>query len=409
MKESNVRVYSRIYKDVFDRAKGSIVYSGYKEFIDFFAGAGALNYGHNNDFIKERVLSYIERDGIMHGLDFHTVAKKEWMACFHERILKPRSMNYTVQFCGPTGTNGVEAAIKLARRAKKRTGIFAFMGGFHGMTLGSLTVTGSRRIRKAAGVPLHDVTFIPYFNSKYNTIEYMESILDDSHSGIDIPAALIMETVQAEGGVNVAAEKELKDLMEFCRRYDIIMICDDIQVGCGRCGDFFSFERAGVRPDMVVLSKSLSGYGFPMSVLLMNPRFDKWGPGDHTGTFRGFQLAFIGATAALEYRDECNLEEKVKERSEYMSNFVKSISRKHDLPVRGIGMIWGLDFANSKLPLSSVERIIQDCYEGGLIIESAGRHGTVLKLLPPLNIEMEYLQKGCKIIESVIDGLFRIC
>lgn len=314
--ESNVRSYCRSFPDIFHRAKGSMIYSDSgKEYIDFFAGAGALNYGHNHDYIKQKVISYLDADGIAHGLDMYTSAKEKFLAKFDEVVLSPKNFDYRIQFCGSTGTNAVEAALKLARKVKQRPGIFSFMGAYHGMTLGSLSITGNIGIRSGAIGTSSNVTFMPYpygFMDSFDTIEYIESVLNDVNSGVEKPAAIIFETVQAEGGVIIAPIEWMQKLRNLCDKHDILLICDDIQVGCGRTGSFFSFERANIVPDIVVLSKSISGYGFPMSLLLIKPDLDIWEPGEHNGTFRGNQLAFVGATAALEYRESYDFEPDVK-------------------------------------------------------------------------------------------------
>jgi diaminobutyrate-2-oxoglutarate transaminase len=401
--ESNVRSYCRSFPDVFSQAKGSLLFSeSGKKFIDFFAGAGALNYGHNNDFIKHRILPYLLSDGITHGLDMYTKAKRDFIAAFTERILKPGHLDYKLQFCGPTGTNAVEAALKLARKVKNRPGVFAFMGAFHGMSLGSLAVTSNLESRKGAGLPLANVSFMPYphgFMNSFDTIRYIEEILSDDHSGIEIPASIILETIQAEGGVIPAPVEWLRRLAELCRKYDILLICDDIQVGCGRSGNFFSFERAGIVPDIVVLSKSISGYGFPMSLLLMKPELDVWEPGEHNGTFRGNQLAFVAATAALEYRETASLERSVKENEGFLDDFLhENVASLSDLiDIRGLGMIWGIDIANLGGP-DMAKQVTSECYRRGLIIERAGRKDTVIKLMPALNIERNLLEEGCQII-----------
>ncbi len=404
--ESNVRSYCRSFPTIFHRAKGSILYaeSG-QEYIDFFAGAGALNYGHNHDYIKQKVMSYLDADGIAHGLDMYTSAKEKFLAKFNETILSTKHLDYRIQFCGPTGTNAVEAALKLARKVKKRPGIFSFMGAYHGMTLGSLSITANTGIRAGAIGTLNDVTFMPYpygFMESFDTIKYLESVLNDVSSGIEKPAAIIFETVQAEGGVVVAPIEWMQRLRKLCDENDILLICDDIQVGCGRTGSFFSFERAGVVPDIVILSKSISGYGFPMSVLLIKPELDIWEPGEHNGTFRGNQLAFVGATAALEYRESSNLELDVKAKELFLKNFLseKISPISENIAIRGIGMIWGIDLANFG-GSSLAKKIGTRCFEKGLIIERAGRNDTVIKLLPPLTIDMPTLKEGCSIIETV--------
>lgn len=407
-RESNVRSYCRSFPTVFHRAKGSMVYSeSGVEYIDFLSGAGALNYGHNNDYIKQQVMSYLEADSIAHGLDLYTSAKEKFLIKFSEKVLIPKNLDYQIQFCGSTGTNAVEAALKLARKVKKRTGIFSFMGAYHGMTLGSLAVTGNTAIRSGTIGTSNNVTFMPYpygFMDNFDTIEYIESVLNDVSSGIEKPAAIIFETVQAEGGVVVAPIEWMQKLRALCDKHDILLICDDIQVGCGRIGSFFSFERANIVPDIVVLSKSISGYGFPMSLLLIKPELDIWEPGEHTGTFRGNQLAFVGGTAALEYREITNLEQEVNVKETFMKKFlIEQIASIHNkIEIRGIGMIWGIDLAQFE-DASLTKQITSRCFERGLIAERVGRNDTVIKILPPLTIEMSTLQKGCSILKQVFD------
>lgn len=403
-RESNVRAYARIFKDVIHRAKGSLLYSeSGAEYVDFFAGAGALNYGHNNDYIKGKLVSYLSADGILHGLDMLTVAKREFLEKFWDAILAPRKLDYKVQFCGPTGTNAVEAAFKLARKVTRRPGICAFMGAFHGVSLGSLAATGNKEKREGAGLPLTDVTFLPFphgFMGKFDTIEYIEEVLNDTHSGIERPAAIVFETVQAEGGINVAGNEWMQRLRRLCDDYGILLICDDIQVGCGRTGPFFSFERAGIVPDMVTVSKSISGYGGPMSLLLMKPGLDIWSPGEHNGTFRGYQLAFVGAKAALEYREAHGLEQQVAVKGAFLEEFLNNeiAPLGAGLGIRGIGMIWGIDVSAAG-GASRAAAIASRCFELGLILERVGRDDTVIKIMPALNIERDLLERGCSIVK----------
>ena len=405
--ESNVRSYCRVFTDTFVRSKGSIIYSETgAEFIDFFAGAGALNYGHNNDYILQRVISYLQADGLVHSLDMYTGAKQTFLERFSEVILEPRGLDYKVQFCGPTGTNAVEAALKVARKVKKRPGVFSFMGSYHGLSLGSLAVTANLNYRAAAYLPLNNATFMPYphgFMSTFDSIRFIETVLKDSHSGIEKPAAIIFETVQAEGGVIVAPVEWMQGLRKLCDEHDILLICDDIQVGCGRTGPFFSFERAGIIPDLVTLSKSISGYGAPMSLLLMKPEHDVWKPGEHTGTFRGYQLACIGATAALELTASGDLDAEVKKKTAFLEHFLNNqiTPISDEIITRGLGMIWGIDLS-ALGQCGLAECVSSRCYELGLIIERAGREGGVLKMMPPLTIEMELLERGCAILRQAI-------
>ncbi|SDM33352.1 diaminobutyrate aminotransferase apoenzyme [Paenibacillus sp. OK060] len=405
--ESNVRSYCRSFPDKFTKAKGAFVYSNTgKKYIDFFAGAGALNYGHNHEYLKSKLVEYIETDGIVHSLDMYTEAKEQFLLKFDNSILKRKGYSYKLQFCGPTGTNAVEAAIKLARKVTQRTGIFAFMGGFHGMSLGSLSVTSNHYHRQAAGIPLNNTTFFPYAGDTYNmdTLSYIEQVLADDHSGIDKPAAIILETIQAEGGINVASVEWLRSLEELCRKHEVLLICDDIQVGCGRTGTFFSFEDAGIVPDLVVLSKSISGYGLPMALLLIKNHLDIWSPGEHNGTFRGNQLALITAAAALDIWGE--IENDIAIKSAQMKSVLVRISSIHpQIEIRGKGMIWGVDL--SRIQSSYIAEKIRDkCFEKGLLVECVGRKDSVIKLLPPLTINQVELNDGFHVLEeSILESL----
>ena len=403
--ESNVRSYSRHFPAVFTRAKMSKMYSADgREYLDFFNGAGALNYGHNNDFIRDRIIEYLMNDGITHGLDLFTEAKGEFFAAFEQYVMKPAGLEYRLLSCAPTGTNAVEAALKIARKAKGRRGVFAFAGGFHGMTLGSMAVTSSRSIRSGAHTGLPDVTFVPHparFDG--DALAYIEYLMTDEYSGVEKPAAVILETVQCEGGVVPMSDDFLRGLSELCRRQDVALIVDDIQVGCGRTGPFLSFVPSGVKPDIVALSKSISGYGLPMSLLLINPELDVFRPGEHNGTFRGNQLAFVGAKAALEYREKLDLGAKTADDAKFVTDFIE----KRILPMderivhRGKGLVHGIDLdrlGRAELP----ERVAELCFEKGLVMERAGRDDCVLKIMPALTIERSELTAGLEIVEAAL-------
>lgn len=401
--ESNVRSYCRKYPVVFDRAVNSELYSVDNErYIDFLAVAGSINYGHNNPKIKTAILDYLKEDRIINALDMYTKAKEEFLSAFDDIILNPRGLDYKVMCCGSTGTNAVEAALKLARKNKKRTNVFAFSGAFHGMTMGSLSCTTDRLSREGMGMPLTGVSFMPYCNSKINSIDYIREILSDDHSGFDKPAAIILETVQAEGGINVAHAEWLRSIREICDENNIMMIVDDIQVGNGRTGTFFSFERAGIVPDMVVLSKSISGFGLPMSLLLVKPEYDIFRPAEHNGTFRGNQLGFVGCKAGLEFLRDNNIADEVKRKGGIMKNFIENEICPCDerITYRGIGMIWGIDFngIDSKIAIECVHK----AFDNNLIMEVAGRYDGVIKLMPPLTIEDDVLLEGLAIVKQVI-------
>jgi len=405
--ESEVRGYVRSFPVIFKKARGSVLIDETnKEYIDFFSGAGTLNYGHNNPILKDSVIDYLNTDGVVHGLDMATSAKKRFLETVDRVLFQPRGWNYTLQFTGPTGTNAVEAALKIARQVKGRQNIVSFTHGFHGVSGGSLAVTANAKFRQAAGVALANTTFMPfdgYLGPDVNTMAYLERMLDDPSSGLDHPAAVIVETVQGEGGVNVASQRWLRELQKLCRKHDMLLIVDDIQVGCGRTGSFFSFEAAGIEPDIVTLSKSLSGFGLPMSLVLMKPELDIWKPGAHSGTFRGNNLAFVTAAQALEsyWADDSFAEDTGrKERlvRDWLENLVHSYPMA-GLSVRGRGLIQGLvapaddDMAN---------QFARKAFEYGVVIETSGANDEVLKLLPALTIEEEHLMRGLEVIERSV-------
>ncbi|MEH1780367.1 MAG: diaminobutyrate--2-oxoglutarate transaminase [Nostoc sp.] len=402
--ESNVRSYCRDFPTVFVKAiEHEIFDENGNSYIDFFCGAGALNYGHNNPKFKQYLLDYIQGDGITHSLDMYTQAKGQFLEAFEELILKPRNLDYKVMFPGPTGTNAVEAALKLARKVKGRPTIVHCKNSFHGMTLGSLSVTDNQKYRNASGVPLRNSYSIPFNNQHHECGQELDKFFEQLNFLSEKPAAVILEIVQAEGGINVASASWLKQLWQQTQKQDILLIVDDIQVGCGRTGTFFSFEQFGLKPDLVCLSKSISGYGTPMSLLLIRPQLDCWEPGEHNGTFRGNNLAFVTARAAiLEYWQNNELLTEINQKASILTQKLQEIvdlfpalHGKH----RGRGMIQGIACHSTEI----ASKISQTAFQRGLILETAGSHNEVLKLLPPLTISNEALYKGLAIIEESID------
>lgn len=410
--ESNVRSYCRLFPTVFKKAQGAILedQEGVK-YVDFLSGVGTLNYGHNNPQIKEKLISYLESDGIVHGLDLATVAKQEFLETFQGIILKPRQLNYKVQFPGPTGTNAVEASLKLARKITGRETIIAFSNGYHGVTLGSLATTANASQRGVSGIPTMGVNFIPfdgYLGENIDTTEYLDKFLSDKGSGVSIPAAVIVETIQGAGGVNVASFEWLRSLEKVCRKHDVLLIVDDIQVGCGRTGTFFSFEDVGIYPDIITLSKSLSGFGLPFSLVLIKPEMDQWKPGQHSGTFRGPNLAFVTAKAALDiYWQDNSLSSSVKEKGNIIRSRLEKIAKNNsesNFSVRGRGMIQGLDCKDGNI----ADQIIRTAFKNGLIMETAGSQGQVIRCLPPLTISEELLEKGLNLLENTVNEVIEL-
>jgi len=403
-----VRGYCRSFPTIFETARGAtLVNEEGEEFIDFFAGAGALSYGHNNPTLKAALVEYLASDGVLHALDMSTTAKRAFLETFERVILRPREMDYKVMFPGPTGTNAVESALKLARKVTGRHNVVSFTNGFHGMTLGSLALTGNGGKRAGAGVPLNNVTHMPfcdYLGTETDTIAALERFLQDSSSGMDLPAAFILETVQAEGGVNIGTRQWLEALAELAVKYNVLLIVDDIQVGCGRTGPFFSFEPFDIKPDIICLSKSISGYGLPMALTLMKPEHDVFDPGEHNGTFRGHNAAFVTATAALnEFWKDDLLTRKVNRNARQVRDTLLDIAADHDAEVRGRGMIQGVEFADHKI--ASV--ISKEAFSRGLIIETSGPNDEVLKTLPPLTITDDLLTRGLEILTQSAVAVFR--
>ncbi|RWA83706.1 diaminobutyrate--2-oxoglutarate transaminase [Mesorhizobium sp.] len=401
--ESNVRLYSRSFPTLFSRGRGSIMLTDDgRKIIDFLSGAGALNYGHNNREIKGFLMEYLASDAVVHGLDMATPAKLEFMETFNSVILRERGLKYRFQFTGPTGANAIEAALKLSRKVTGRQNIISFTNGYHGLSLGAVAVTGNRFLREASGVPLPSATFMPYdgyFGSTVDTADYMRKVLLDKSSGIDSPAAILVESVQGEGGINVARKEWLQSIQAMAKDTGALLIVDDVQMGCGRTGDFFSFEFAGLSPDIVVLSKSLSGYGLPLSVLLIKEDIDSWQPGEHTGTFRGNNLALVSATAAINiyWRDQ-TFSQGVQHLGELVRRRLEAISLKHgnSFAVRGRGMALGFDCQIAEVAEATTRR----AFERGLIVERCGPVNQVIKFFPALSIDSETLNHGLDIFEE---------
>lgn len=402
--ESEVRGYCRSWPVSFDTAVGSRMTDvDGRSYLDFFAGAGALNYGHNNPVLKRPLLDYLARDGVVHSLDMHTRAKAEFLETFQELILAPRGLDYKIMFPGPTGTNAVEAALKLARKVSGKPNMFNFTNAFHGMSLGSLAVTGNAKKRAGAGVPLHYATPLPYDTpgTAAPDFTWIDRLLEDSGSSLNPTAGVIVETVQGEGGLNPARVEWLQGLAERCKRHSLLLIVDDVQMGCGRTGPFFSFEIAGIQPDIVCLSKSISGYGLPMSLTLFKPEHDLWSPGEHNGTFRGQCPSFITATAALrEYWADDAFEQATKAKSARVEAALEKISASTPgTHVKGRGLALGISFDDDA---TLADKVAAASFERGLLVETAGHRDQVAKLMPALTITDDELDEGLTILADAV-------
>ncbi|SFK16373.1 diaminobutyrate--2-oxoglutarate transaminase [Bradyrhizobium sp. Gha] len=403
--ESNVRRYSRSFPAVFTKARGATIWDETgKPYIDFFVGSGALNYGHNNPKIIAPAIEYLLGENILLSLDMYTSAKREFIELFVGLILRPRGLSYKIQFPGPTGTSANEAALALARKYTGRSSVMAFTNAFHGMSLGSLAVSGSASTRKLGGVARHDVIRVPYDgypNRSFDSASYIDYVLGDPGSGIEKPAAIILETIQAEGGMNTASAAWLAEIQRICREHGIVLIVDDIQAGAGRTGDFFSFEFAEIEPDIVCLSKSLSGSGSPLSIVLIRPDIDIWNPGEHSGTFRGNNLAFVTAGAMCKMWSDRQFATSVKRTTIALQGHLDRLVEKFPRAIeqkRGRGLMAGLKCRSQ----ATVGQVHDVAFENGLLIESSGPNRDVIKVLPPITITDDELNRAIAILDHAL-------
>lgn len=402
-RESGVRTYSRSMPRQFNKAQGPWLHDNEGgRYLDFLSGCSSLNYGHNHPVLKAALIDYIANDGVTHALDLHTDAKADFLRTFEEVILEPRGLDYLAMFTGPTGTNAVEAAIKLARKVTGREMVIAFTNGFHGMTLGALACTGNAGKRGGAGVPLSHVSHEPfdgYHGDDVDTAALLEQRLADPSSGLDAPAAFLVETVQGEGGLNAASPEWLRRIASIAKEHGALLIVDDIQAGCGRTGGFFSFEGMGFTPDIVTMAKSLSGMGLPFALTLMRPQFDVWSPGEHNGTFRGNNHAFVTAAAAMrEFWADPKFIDDLARRGGILEHRLERIAQRHGLTTRGRGMMRGINVGSGEV----ATRITQACFAEGLIIETSGAHDEIVKVLAPLTIEDAVFHAGLDILEEAV-------
>ncbi|SFQ46836.1 diaminobutyrate-2-oxoglutarate transaminase [Roseivivax halotolerans] len=403
-RESEARSYCRSFDTVFTKAVGSeMTDEAGTTYIDFLAGCSSLNYGHNDPDMKQALVSHIADDGIAHGLDMYSVEKAAWLEAYENIILKPRGMDdYKIMMTGPTGTNAVEAAMKLARKVTGRRNIITFTNGFHGMTMGALSLTGNASKRAGAGnncAGLCGVTHMPYdgaFGEGVETLKQIEMMLDNSSSGVDAPAAFIFEPVQGEGGLNAASNEWMQGVARLAKKYGAMLIIDDIQSGCGRTGTYFSFEEAGIEPDMITQAKSLSGFGLPFACLLIKKDHDIWKPAEHNGTFRGNTHAFVTGRVTLEkfWKDDA-FQQEIHEKAMMLTSGLQAVADiVPNSRLKGRGMMQGIDVGGGELAGDICAR----AFEKGLIIETSGADDEVVKVLVALTVPTETLRKGLDIL-----------
>ncbi|MFD4669595.1 diaminobutyrate--2-oxoglutarate transaminase [Lentzea sp. NPDC058450] len=400
--ESEVRSYCRSFPVVFERAAGHHLWDADgRQYVDLLSGAGSLNYGHNPPKIVKRVSEYLASGGPVQSLDLHTRAKAEFLHRFADEVLEPRGfVDHVMQFPGPAGTLAVEAALKLARKVTGRTNVVAFQGGFHGASLGSLAATSSPLLRNAAGTALPNVT-ITAFDDGTGSPDSLDALRTTCRN--TPPAAVLLETVQGEGGLHTASAQWLKAVRQIADEVGALVIVDEVQAGCGRTGTFFSFEHVpDFDPDLICLSKSLSGMGLPMAMVVLKRQHDLWKPGEHNGTFRGHNLAFVAATAALDHWADpvfvartpilgIAIRESLLEIATALPDGVVTLA--------GRGTMSGLRFADAEM----AERVQAELFRASIIAERSG-DGRVLKLLPPLTMSLpEWSEIAARIAEVTLD------
>jgi diaminobutyrate-2-oxoglutarate transaminase len=405
--ESSARSYARRFPVEFAGGEGIyLIDRDGRRYVDLLAGAGVHALGHAHP----RVLAAVQEQmtPILSSLDLTTTAKLAFLQDFLA-VLPPglKDGAAKVHFCGPTGSDGIEAACKLARRVTGRRGIFAFHGGYHGMSQGALAVTASRDVRRAGLDARMDVTFCPYpypFRGKGAwadpesatdlALAHVETLLEDDHSGTDIPGLMLIEAVQGEGGTIPAPPRFLKGLRALCDRYGILLAFDEIQAGMGRTGRWWALEHAGIEPDMMVVSKAIGG-GLPLTLLVYRRELDQWGPGDHIGTFRGQQLSFAAGRAVLAVMQEQNIPARAAQTGSWLHDQLQDLVSRHPIAgeARGLGLLQGLELTGTRNRTASETALAvqQALFSRGIIIERGGREGATLRFLPPLVITPEDL------------------
>jgi diaminobutyrate-2-oxoglutarate transaminase len=404
--ESVSQNYVRSARIIFDRARGSELFDELgNRYIDFFSAGSSLTLGHNNAGVTSALKAYLSEGRVFQTCDKTSVSKRNFIEKFVNAVLEPRKLNYKILFTDPAGGTAAELAFRLARPFRNRTNIIAFTNANHGLTEGSLSATGRQR-QQSFGLRANTM-FMPYcgyFGDDTDTIAFLRRYLTDTTSGLDLPAAAIVETTQVHGGLHIASAKWLKALEQLCREFEILLIVDETHTGCGRVGSYFSFEKAGLSPDMVIAPNAIAG-GLPISMLLLRPELDMWRPGEQVGAFQGDSLAFIAATELLSEWSEARVNSIAHLgaiMAQELSAFQERFPRRN-FAVRGQGMLWGLDFARP----GSAAVVSAWALERGLIVEPARLRDEVLLVLPPVTIEEAVLRDGLARLSQIVSMFLR--
>ncbi|MGE6630933.1 aspartate aminotransferase family protein [Bacillus sp. NPDC077027] len=425
-RESNARSYPRRFPLAMQKAEGMIVTDADgREFYDCLAGAGTLALGHNHPVVIEAIEQMLHEKRPLHTLDITSEIKEEFVNEIFSSLPEEFAKRAKIQFCGPTGGDAIEAAIKLVKTATGKRSILSFHGAYHGATHGTMALSGNLSPKEHVQGLIPDVHFLPYpyeyrcpfgiggKDSHRISSSYIERILNDPESGILPPAAMIFEAVQGEGGSIPASVDWIREMRRITKEKGIPLIIDEVQSGIGRTGKMFAFEHAGIVPDVIVLSKAIGG-SLPLSVVIYDKDLDKWNPGAHIGTFRGNQMAMAAGTATLKYIKETNLLDQVEKLGTSMQNSLKEIQK--DVPelgdVRGRGLMIGVEIVNPQerqdvdgsYPAypELASRIQKNCFDKGLIVETGGRFGSVVRFLPPLIMTEKQLEQVIAIFKEAV-------
>lgn len=424
--ESNARSYPRKLTFAINQAKGMYIKDADNNvYYDCLSGAGALALGHNHRVVHDAIREQLDNNLPMLTLDITTPVKDEFVRELLSSLPEEFAKNARIQFCGPSGADAVEAAIKLVKIATGRRSMMAFHGGYHGMTNGALSLMGNLGSKSKLTGLMPDVHFLPYPYTYRSPMgddgtscselcsNYIDNILTDDESGITKPAGIILEAVQGEGGKIPAPVEFLQRLRKITKEQDIPLIIDEVQTGLGRTGKMFAFEHAGIIPDVVILSKAVGG-SLPLAVVVYHKDLDVWGPGAHAGTFRGNQLAMATGTATIKYIRQHQLAANAAAMGELFKTILGKIQTEKPClgDIRGRGLMLGIEIVNpfsqelhsGKPPrYEQLSRRIQAaCFSRGLILEIGGRQSSVLRFMPPLTITEKQVRHICTIFKEAV-------
>ncbi|MGQ7890496.1 aspartate aminotransferase family protein [Paenibacillus sp. WC2504] len=425
-RESNARSYPRRLPIAIQEAEGIYVKDmDGKVYYDCLAGAGTLALGHNHPVVVDAIKQMLDSKRPLHTLDLTTPLKEQFVDELFASLPEEFAKNARIQFCGPTGGDAIEAAIKLVKTATGNRSILSFQGGYHGSTHAAMSLSGTLGQKEKVNGLIPDVHFMPYpyaYRCPFGvggeqthelSSRYIENLLDDPESGIVSPAGMIFEVVQGEGGSIPAPVEWLREMRRITQERNIPLIIDEVQTGLGRTGKLFAFEHAGIIPDVLVLSKAIGG-SLPLSVVIYNSKLDVWKPGAHIGTFRGNQMAMAAGLATLKFIKEHDVPGNVEKLGQHLRKHLNELKLDVNCigDVRGRGLMVGVEIVNAKAALDRLchypqypelaRRIQQECFNRGLILEVGGRHSSVMRFLPPLIVTQQQLDEIARLFSEAV-------